>query len=146
MLVVFFLSSLKKIVEQMHQTMCKRKISKVNVQILQVAGMLLLNILQLYLLISSSLFVYDLPEPHPRPLLSFWVAAFLPSIPQLLFCCLMLSQLLHQMYYLWILLNLVRLWSVAIFGIRFGHLYINYICYTYKDSIPNICIKILITN
>uniref|UniRef100_A0A2K1X883 Uncharacterized protein n=1 Tax=Populus trichocarpa TaxID=3694 RepID=A0A2K1X883_POPTR len=42
MLVVFFLSSLKKIVEQMHQTMCKRKISK------------------------------------------------------LLFCCLMLSQLLHQ--------------------------------------------------
>jgi len=80
----------------MHQTMCKRKISKVNVQTLQVVGMLISNILQLYLLISSSLFVYDLPESHPRPLLLFWVADFLPSIPQLLFCWLMLSQLLRQ--------------------------------------------------
>ncbi|KAG6742272.1 hypothetical protein POTOM_055562 [Populus tomentosa] len=61
-----------------------------------VAGMFILNILQLSLLISSSLFVSDLPESHPRPLLLSWVAALLPSIPQLLFCSLMLSQLLHQ--------------------------------------------------
>jgi hypothetical protein len=54
----------------MHQTMCKRKISKVNVQTLQVVGMLISNILQLYLLISSSLFVYDLPESQLYLLIS----------------------------------------------------------------------------
>jgi uncharacterized protein with PQ loop repeat len=98
--------------------------------------------------------------------LLFWVAAFLPSIPQLLFCCLMLSQLLHQYVisldftqtgkvmiscYIWYQVSsfcwLWYHWQIKDINNQHVCRLPNICIYkTFKDSILNICIKILITN
>ncbi|KAJ6863495.1 hypothetical protein NC652_040131 [Populus alba x Populus x berolinensis] len=84
----------------MHQTMCKRKSRvpfvnfkhNIKSECANITGCRHVDFEHIAIIFVDFFFLvpYDLSESHPRPLLLFWVAAFLPSIPQLLFCCLML--------------------------------------------------------
>ncbi|KAG6739963.1 hypothetical protein POTOM_057589 [Populus tomentosa] len=104
MLVVFFLSGLKKIVERMHQTMCKRKSTvpfvnfkhNIKSECANITGCRHVDFVHIAIIFVDFLFLvpYDLPESHPRPLL---FSGLLLSCLHFLSCGLiLLSQLLHQ--------------------------------------------------